>query len=152
MVRDDALEEAVSRNIIGMPEDGGFILERFVEKHTAVFFCRVDKHDEKHELLLEVYKPTQLFTHERPTLDAEAFLGAYPSQVRVTPRKLSGAGGGAGLSPTATLSESGFDSLSSRLEKRIRDECKAEFPLVLDRREAEQLADALVRDARKRQQ
>jgi hypothetical protein len=137
----------VRRSTIGMPEDGSFILERFVENNTAVFFCRVNKHDEKHEMLLEVYKPKQLFSKGRPTLETDAFKGAYPSQVWVTPRKLSGATGANGLSQTAALSASGFEALPSRLKEKIRDEGKAEFPVVLTKKEADQLTDALVRDA-----
>ena len=159
MAREDVAEEAMRRNVIGMADDGAFILERFITSdHTAVFFCRVDRDDKKHELLLEVYKPKQLFSNQRPTLEADAFRGAYPSQVRIVSRKLgpppagSSSGGGAGR-PGATThvwSKEPFEAMPRRLEDRIKRDGKAEFPVVLDGREAEMLADALVGDAQKR--
>ena len=164
--RREGIDEAYAKKLIGMASDGGMVFQKWITSpNTVIFLCDVSKNDDGHQILLDVFRAQpregagerRMYREELgdQPLDPTAFLSSKPDglphQVKLVPWQMGSRPGKIGTiqrGRSSILRDTNFrDWLSLDLRKKIRDG-KDEFPVILTKHMAEELALGLIKEGR----
>ena len=165
--RREGVDEAYAKKLIGMASDGGIVFEKWITSpNTVIFLCDVSKNNDGHQILLDMFRaqPREGAGERRmyrealgdQPLDPTAFLDnkpdGLPHQVKLVPWQMGLRPGKIGTiqrGRNSILRDTNFrDWLSSDLRKKIRTDGGDEFPVILTKEMAEELALGLIKEGR----
>ena len=164
--RREGIDEAYAKKLIGMASDGGLVFQKWITSpNTVIFLCDVSKNDDGHQILLDVFRAQpregagerRMYREELgdQPLDPTAFLSSKPDglphQVKLVPWQMGSRPGKIGTiqrGRSSILRDTNFrDWLGKDLREKIRDG-KDEFPVILTKHMAEELALGLIKEGR----